>query len=726
MSPAIAAPAADAWRAFQVGLAARGERRLVLLEGEREAALQWLRSLLPSLEFASGLWAGKTADVADHRLTAIEPARARQWLGRETSLIVWDGWCGNPPDALAALAGTLKAGGLLFWLMPPLDEWKHFADPDYERTGLDHGRAHPFAERMAGILAKASSVVRIRPDTVEAPSLPKSPGTTPAFTVTTTPDQQELIRKLVSFGQGRRRRPLVVTSDRGRGKSAALGMAAAQLLQQGRRQVLVTAPSRDNVNALFRHARESLGEEVFQASDDSIETVAGAWLRFLPVRDLLQEKPEAEVVLVDEAAAIPVSLLKRVLLGWPRVAFASTVHGYEGAGRGFAIRFRQVLDQATPHWQLQTLSQPVRWSAEDPLEPLISRLFLLAADHSPAKLRQADAEAVMIAPWWPGEASEAELSDAFGLLVEAHYRTTPADLRQWMDDPAARSWRASINGRTVGILWGAVEGGLNEALAEQVASGKRRVRGHLLPQSLASHSGFPEAASQRGLRIIRIAVTPRARHLGIGRRLVAAAVNNAGETGLDFTGTSFGGSPGLYAFWASCGLSFVRIGLQQEATSGEYPLQMVRAQSNRGIKLIQQAGARLAQHWPVLVPLNWRDLEPELLLRMTSDLATREPEERWPDSADIRDLQNFGRGHRGFKLMVPVLRSLSLTPEFTGWLRTQDAAGLWCRAVVQGWSWSEMQAQGLCSGQRNGEDQLRAVVRDFMENGPGCEPFAVV
>lgn len=719
MTPTMAAPAADTWRAFQASLAVRGERRLVLLEGERETALQWLRSLLPSLEFESGLWAGKAADVTDHRLTGIKPARARQWLGRETSLIVWDGWCGNPPDALAALTGTLKAGGLLFWLVPCLEEWQYFADPDYERTGLDHNHAHPFAERMAGILARASSVVRIRPDTVQAPTLPESPGPTPAFAVATTPDQQDLIRKLVAFGLGRRRRPLVVTSDRGRGKSAALGMAAAQLLQQGRKQVLVTAPSRDNVNALFRHARESLGEDVLQASDDSIETVAGAWLRFLPVRDLLREKPEAEVVLVDEAAAIPVSLLKRVLLGWPRVAFASTVHGYEGGGRGFAIRFRQVLDQATPHWQLHTLSQPVRWSSGDPLEPLISRLFLLAAEHSPAELSQPDAEAVTIEPWQPAEATGAELSDAFGLLVEAHYRTTPADLRQWMDNPAARSWRASVSGKTVGVLWGAVEGGLSEALAEQVASGKRRVRGHLLPQSLAGHSGFPEAASQRGLRIVRIAVTAEARHLGIGRRLVAAAVDSARETGLDFTGTSFGGSPGLYDFWASCGLTFVRIGLQQEATSGEYPLQMVRAESSRGKKLVQQAGARLAQHWSVLVPLNWRDLEPELLISMTIDLATRAPGGRWPDSADIRDLQNFGGGHRGFKLMVPVLRNLSLTPGFMGWLRTQDEAGLWCRAVVQGWSWPEMQAQGLCSGQRNGEDQLRAVVRDFMENGPG-------
>ncbi|WP_417518987.1 tRNA(Met) cytidine acetyltransferase TmcA [Marinobacter sp.] len=707
-------PDVDAWRSLQSGLAARGERRLVLLEGRRDSALQWLQALLPDIGLEGGLWVGEAGDAPNERLASIEPAKARQWLGRETPLIVWDGWRGNPPDAFAALSGTLTAGGLLFWLMPALDEWICFADPDYARTGLDQGQPHPFAERMAGTLAADSSVIRVRMGSPKALTLPELPSPTTDFRVATTPDQQQLIRTLVAFGLGRRRRPLVVTADRGRGKSAALGMAAAQLLQQGRRQILVTAPARENVNALFAHARESLGAEVLQVGDDSLETLSGAQLRFLRVRDLLREKPEAEVVLVDEAAAIPVSLLKRVLLGWPRVAFASTVHGYEGAGRGFAIRFRQILDQATPQWQAQTLTQPVRWAEGDPLEALISDLFLLGADHDPVELPKTGASEVVIEPWQPGQAAEAELADAFGLLVNAHYRTTPADLRQWMDDPSARSWRASVNGETVGVLWGAVEGGLSSELAEQVASGKRRIRGHLLPQSLASHSGFPEAASQCGLRIIRVAVSAHARRSGIGRSLLVAAAAGAEQEGLDFTGTSFGGSSDLYAFWVSCGLELVRIGLQQEASSGEYPVQMVLPHSVAGLSLVRQVQIRLARHWLALVPLNWRDLEPGLLVGMTAGL----PSGFRPDAADMRDLQNFSDGHRGFRLMVPVLRDLSQAQGVMGWFREHAELSIWCRAVLQGWSWSELQGEGLCSGQRDGENRLRAMVRELLQNGP--------
>ncbi len=707
-------PDADAWRSLQSGLAAAGHRRLVLLEGARALAMQWLQTLLPGINAEGGLWVGAAGDVPDNRLTSIDPAKARQWLGQETSVIVWDGWQGNPPDAFAALSGTLKAGGLLFWLMPSLAEWEHFADPDYARTGLDHDQPHPFARRMAGILAADSSVIRVQIGSSEALALPELPNLKPEFTVATTPDQQELVGKLVAFGLGRRRRPIVVTADRGRGKSAALGMAAAQLLQQGRRQVLVTAPSRANVNALFEHARQSLGAEVQDAREERIVTGSGALLRFLPIRELLSEKPEAEVIMVDEAAAIPVSLLKRVLLGWPRVAFASTVHGYEGAGRGFAVRFRQILEQATPQWQSQTLSRPVRWATHDPLERLIFRLFLLGADHNPDDLAVERSGDLVIEPWQPGLACEAELADAFGLLVNAHYRTTPADLRQWMDDPLARSWRARINGQTLGVLWGAVEGGLSNALAEQVASGKRRVRGHLLPQSLASHSGFPEAASQRGLRIIRIAVSAQARRRGIGGSLVAAAALDASQVGVDFIGTSFGGSADLYGFWATSGLALARIGFQQEATSGEYPVQMIRALSAQGESLVQRIRMRLARHWLVLVPLSWKALEPALLMDMTSDL----PAGLSPDTADIRDLKNFGGGHRGFLLTLPVLRELSLAPAVMVWLRGHQDAHLWCRSVLQGWSWPELRKEGLCSGQREGEDRMRAVVRELLQNGP--------
>src|SRR5690554_4563466 len=137
MNPDTLAPLLDtaAWRSLQSDLVAAGQRRLVLLEGARELSRQWLQALLPVLELMKdGIWVGEASDAPDSRLVSIKAVQAREWLGQETSVIVWDGWQGNPPDAFAALSGTLKAGGLLFWLMPSLEEWGSFADPDYSRT----------------------------------------------------------------------------------------------------------------------------------------------------------------------------------------------------------------------------------------------------------------------------------------------------------------------------------------------------------------------------------------------------------------------------------------------------------------------------------------------------------------------------------------------------------------------------------------------------------------
>jgi len=704
----------EAWRSFQRLLAQRGERRLVLLEGDRHSALAWLEALLPALAPDSGLYVGPEADRPHLSLTTLAAKQARQWLGGEASVLVWDGWHGNPPDAFAALSGTLQAGGLLFWLMPALEDWRAFADPDYSRTGLDELQAHPFAGRMAELLVADPAVIRPSQEQRATEYLPALAQPEQEFAVAMTDDQRGLVDRLVQLGLGRRRRPLVVTADRGRGKSAALGLAAAELLRQGRQQILVSAPSRDNVATLFRHARERLGDEVISESDTTLVTRTGGQVRFLAIRELLAEKPEAEVMLVDEAAAIPTPLLKRVLLGWPRVAFSSTVHGYEGAGRGFAIRFRQVLDRETPQWQSQTLSAPIRWSSTDPLEPLISRLFLLSADSPALKGDEAGRGELVIEPFAPNRADDRALSEAFGLLVDAHYRTTPADLRQWLDAPSNRSWRARIGETTVGVLWGAVEGGLSPELAEQVALGQRRIRGHLLPQSLASHSGFPEAASQRCLRVVRIAVADGARRLGVGRELVAAARHGAEDEGLDSLGTSFGGSEELLRFWRDSGLDLVRIGLNQEATSGEFPLQMMAGCSDAGQALAGKLNRRLAEHWPTLLPLAWPTLEAGLAARLQAAL----PAAAQLDQDDRRDLRHFAHGHRGFLLSLPVLQKACAAPGVAQWLTTQAELTLWMASVQQQQDWPTVQARKLCRGQRDGEDRLRGLVRQLLENGP--------
>ncbi|MGC8120363.1 tRNA(Met) cytidine acetyltransferase TmcA [Marinobacter sp. VGCF2001] len=698
------------WQNFVTALADHGHRRLVVIEGEQSAALRHAGQLLRQLPPGDGLWVGHEADACETALTPVSAKHYPRFLGQELSILVWDGWAGTPPDAFAALSGTLRAGGVLIWLMPPLAQWPGFADPDYARTGLDQGGHHAFLARLAVLVGDDDSVVRVCAGDNRPPEFAWPAGAARQFQTGTTQEQQGLIGEIVRLGQGRRRRPLVITADRGRGKSAALGMAAARLLAAGRQRVLVTAPSADNIAAVFHHAGLELAGALASQTSTCLTTADGQELRFLGPQELLTQRPEAEVVMVDEAAALPAPWLKAILLGWPRVVFASTVHGYEGTGRGFALRFRQVLDRETPHWRAVSVREPVRWAENDPLERLIGRLFLLSADApEPGSFVEGD---VRVERWQPAQASEQILAEAFGLLVNAHYRTTPADLRQWLDDPSAITWRATVRGTTIGVLWASAEGGLPVALADEVAAGKRRLRGHLLAQSLANHGGVPAAATLNTLRVVRIAVTESARGLGVGRRLVQAAIEDCVQTGKDAVGTSFGGEPGLLSFWQRCGLRVVRVGLRQEASTGEFPLQMLLGTSGPGQELQEKLSRRFAKHWHWLIPGHWKRLQPDLLLAINEAL----PATATLDEDDRLDLAGFAFGFRGYELARPVLLALSASQGVARYLKRHADAGLWCRAVLQGWSWAQLRNEGYCLGQKDAEQRLRSLAGELLNN----------
>lgn len=689
------------WQALTEQLAVRGERRLVLIEGERDQVLSCARGVLEKLAPEQGLWVGENQRNPHSSLQPLATAKARQRLGTETPLVVWDGWQGNPPDALAAITGTIQAGGLWLWLMPPLGDWPDFPDPDYARMGLPDSGHHPFMARMADVISDDGAVIRVSAgDDDPAPAVPAAAFGQQAFQVAGTPDQEQAIEAVVRAGQGRRRRPLVITADRGRGKSAALGIAAVRLLRGGRNRIVVVSPRKDNVATLFRHAADQVG--IDHHGQTRLQLEAGASLEWLPVDELLASRPEAELVMVDEAAAIPAPLLKQILLGWPRVVFASTVHGYEGSGRGFNLRFQSVLDRETPHWQSLTLDQPVRWSPLDPLEPLVNRLFLLDADAKGAE----PTGNLTVEDWQPGQASEVELARAFGLLVDAHYRTTPGDLRQWMDDSDAATVVARQGADIVGVLWATVEGGLAPELAQSVLRGERRLKGHLLPQSLANHGGDAEAATLRMLRVVRVAVHDQCRRQGIGRKLLERATQRASKMGLDAIGTSYGAAEELLPFWQCSGFATVRLGISREASSGEYAVQMLRGLSGRGVAVQQRLSARFAEQWPVMLPVVWPTLSPALVLAITADLPPAVP----LTEQEVTELEAFAHGHRGFELTLPALKRLTVQANIATRLRSSGNTALWARLVVQNRSWDAVRWMGLATGRRDGEAQLRRLV----------------
>jgi tRNA(Met) cytidine acetyltransferase len=327
-------------------------------------------------------------------------------------------------------------------------------------------------------------------------------------------------------------------------------------------------------------------------------------LSFYAPDELIRHPLEADLLMVDEAAAIPGQLLSQLLDRYSKVVFATTVHGYEGSGRGFELRFSRVLDLKRPAWKKLRMSQPVRWAEHDPLEALSFRALLMdASPTSSSELQGLTPEGcrcehvnrdLLVN-------DESSLKDLFGLLVTAHYRTRPFDLRYLLDAPNASLYVLRWGGHIVATAMLAREGSFDDTMAQSIYAGLRRPRGHLLAQSLSAHVGVELAAAKSFMRVVRIAVHPEFQGRGLGSALLEGIVEDVKAQGVDAIGASFAADTEVLRFWHRSDFHAVHLGMSQEHTSGNHSVMMLRPLSPTGQALCTEARQRFAARLRVLL-----------------------------------------------------------------------------------------------------------------------------
>jgi tRNA(Met) cytidine acetyltransferase len=712
-------------------LASSRERRAVLLAGEADWCRDAAESVLRQIDTSLALWVSEHAPTG---VDAVPAARAISKLGTETAALVFDAHDGFHPDAFGAAVGTLRGGGLLLILTPQLWQWPDFPDPDYQRTAVYPHRPETlkgrFLSRLSQLMVRDMALLKIEqgrplPPLIKLPepcagsrrgSLNGSVNDTALYR---TKDQQRAVEAVLHVVSGHRRRPLVLTSDRGRGKSAALGISAGQLLGQGKQRILVTAPTIEALDPLFEQAARQLPEAVVTRGMVQVET---GQLLFVAADELLRHPQTADLLLVDEAAAIPVPILEQLLARFSRVVFATTLHGYEGSGRGFAVRFQQILSQRTPAWRALHLKQPIRWAENDPLESLSFKTLLLdaapVADEQLVNLtldrcrfERIDRDLLV--------QDESLLSELFGLLVQAHYRTTPDDLRDLLDGPNLDIWVLSFRGHVVGTLLGAWEGGFDPALARSVWAGKRRPRGHLLPQFLASQGGCLQAPELNFLRVIRIAIHPGVQGRGLGSLLLSEVIRSAEKKGADLIGSSFGATPDLLRFWGRAGLLPVCLGVSCEASSGTHSAIVIHSINPSGEGLMERARCRFLEQFPEQLTEVFNGLLPDLVVALMGRDGEDDKAEEVPplNSQDWLDLTAFCFGNRSYESCSPALckcsRWLIAQPEQVKRLDSTEQALLILK-VLQKQSWQKVAKAMAMSGRNAVLLKLRQVLRPWV------------
>ncbi len=545
--------------------ASRRHRLIVHIAEEEQCAVEIVQHLLDVTEAEEALW-------IDHLLK--QPVKTLQnLLGSEIDAIVLNAYAGLNPNVLGMCQGLVRAGGLFILVTPKASQWPFFDDPDYARFESDDcasQRQKGFIRHTLNALSQIP-IVRIDANQVDiSPELFKK-GNEQLF-IARFKEQQQLVEAIKQTAKGRARQPLVIKADRGRGKSSAMGLAAKDLLKSDKSmRIGVCALSRQSVDMLFNHASEF-----------------GSVIQFYPPDKLIEQQPELDLLFVDEAASIPVSLLKKITEHYKRIIFATTVQGYEGSGQGFELRFQPYLTKHYPRWKNLSLVKPIRYGMNDPLERFVDRVLMLnlsvRQDHKSVataniRLRWVSAEELV--------QDQDFFTEVTSLLMTAHYQTSPDDIRLLLDHPALKLAVAENESLlAVAVLF--EEGVFSETLQASFQQAPRRLKGHILPQQLNT-MGFAQALPLRFWRVSRIAVNSYVRRQGVGQGLLNFIYLKATAAKVDSVGTVFSLEAENLLFWQRSGYQIVHVGSKPNTASGQHSGMLLKALTPEGLSLLEQA-----------------------------------------------------------------------------------------------------------------------------------------
>jgi tRNA(Met) cytidine acetyltransferase len=565
-------------------------RQLLVITGSEEWTTNAAVFLLGDNDKRNVLWVADNQD--EYTNIAIQDYRSQ--LGHEYDWVVLNCFNGFRANAAMALSGTIKAQGLMVILCPEFSEWPNYADPQHINR-ISYGYQHKnvksfFIQHLISSFKVDKAVAILSANKISADKIFASEFSGETFYVADNleieryNEQESAVRNICKVAQGHRNRPLVLTADRGRGKSSALGLAAAKLISEGTKTIKITALHIDNTQQTFKHARRMLPTASTIRNGISYQSNT---LSFIPVDQLLSSEEDISMVLVDEASSLPIHILIKLVNKFPRIVFSSTVHGYEGSGRGFEIRFIKQLSQLKPEYKRLHMSQPIRWYKHDTLEQFwfntmfhngTQELENISVVHQQISCRHISKTQLI--------KDKKLLASIFKLLIDAHYQTSQDDLQRLLDAPEIECFVLTAGTTLLGIAQIVAEGGdCVEALADNITNCARRVKGHLVAQNLASSYNNKPFLLNQQWRITRIAIHPKHQRKGLGNQLIKYVEQQARLQHITFLTASFGCNPGVLKFWNSNQFLLAKLSAKSEVSSGEHSAVCIKPLTSGALKI---------------------------------------------------------------------------------------------------------------------------------------------
>ena len=690
-------------RPLSVWLDHRGQhlchRQLLVISGEKNWATSVALKLLETNTNTNALWVGDDK----HNVLSINIKDYRSKLGHEFETLVVDCFSGFRANAAMALSGTVKAQGLMILVCPQLDHWAKYDDPEkinrisfgFEKQDV----SSQFFRYLSSAFITDHSVALCTKDTFSG-----SVASADIKSGIQNFDQQnKAIEAIIRVALGHRHRPLVLTADRGRGKSSALGLAAAKLMTQGTHSICVTAAQIGNTEQIFKHAQRMLPMAV--ATKNNI-IHQGNTLSFKPVDQLLNSQESINIVLVDEAASLPIHVLIKLANKFSRIVFSSTVHGYEGSGRGFEMRFIKQLSKLKPDFKKVHLLHPIRWFENDTLEQFwFNTLFQnvqpyiknVESMNQSMTCRHISKEELL--------SDKRMLASLFRLLIDAHYQTSQDDLQRLLDAPEIECFILTRGNTLLGVAQIVLEGGecFNE-LANDIADCTRRVKGHLVAQNIAlSYNNVPFLLA-RQWRISRIAIAPGYQRIGLGKQLINYVEQQARQQDIKFLTSSFGCNSDILRFWCSNQFILVKLSASPEVSSGEHSGICIKPLTDEVVEISKAFQKEFFQELLYQMDKNFRYLSEDILIRILLIGSTVIMDTYKSDEI----LKQFAIGKRAYTSCKRRLKEcLIANPTYFSKLTTQEQHFL-VAALLQNLTDKDLCAKFSLSGKKQIEQALKS------------------
>lgn len=384
-----------------------------------------------------------------------------------------------------------------------------------------------------------------------------------------TIDQAKALLKFIEcISEKTLRSTVSLTAARGRGKSAALGLAIAGAITFGYSNIYISSPSPENLNTLFEFVfkgfdalgyQEHLDYGLVQSTNPEFNKATVRVNVFRDHRQTIQyihptdahKLNQAELLVIDEAAAIPLPYVK-AMLGPYLIFLASTINGYEGTGRSLSLKLLQQLRSQTVNSnsheksdkqnektvigrQLHelTLEESIRYKPGDSVEQWLCDLLCLNVTTS-APVLSGCPPPDMCQLYYINrdtlfsyhKASELFLQRLVALYVSSHYKNSPNDLQMMSDAPAHHLFcllgPIDPNKKTLPevlvVIQICLEGEVSKSTINDGLVRGKRAAGDLIPWTIAQQYQDEDFPALAGARIVRIATHPDYHGMGYGSR----------------------------------------------------------------------------------------------------------------------------------------------------------------------------------------------------------------